>query len=933
METLLSNRYQLIKSIGKGGMGEVFLAFDKRCEREIALKQIRQDLQNHPHIRKRFLKEAHITSQLMHPAIIPIYSIEMEGANIYYTMPFVEGDTLKQIIRQARQQQKKGTSSSNIGGSILSFIHVFITICQAVAYAHTKGILHRDLKPENIIIGKFGEILILDWGLAKILNAEEEESFPVSNPLPEITRLGKVVGTVAYMAPERALGQGATKQTDIYALGAILYQLLTLKNPFSRGTLEEFRKNMKYEELVDPIHAAPDRDISKILSQITLKCLNPNPRERYQAVDHLIQDLENYVEGKSDWYHVAQLDCKQKNNWELQQTILVAEPLAFAQSSEKIEKANFMISHQSFSDNIRLDFSVRLHEGCTGFGILFNVPEPSERRSVTEGYCLWLGSENEKTTKLLRSRVEVMQMPDIFLKKNQTYSIRIEKIDKSIHFILDDILQFSYVSHFPLMGTHVGLVSKDNDFCTDLIHVYVRNLNLTVNCLAIPDAFLAQKNFSQALSEYRRIAYSFPDRMEGREALFRSGLTLIAKAKVKKSTVFLDQALIEFEKLRGLSGGPLEYLGKALVYQEKNEPEEEVKCFEIAYRRYPHHPLLPILQEHIISRLHEVSRKERICATRFILLATKHLSTNTIDAHTMRLLSSFQKHTETLPFIEELHTSEKDEFSLRHISMLSAFLLAQPYIISEICDEISKDKTFSPSEFVNGLVCLIELGAINEAALKYHNMLENDLLPNMYKIGVELILNTQKTSLQSLLDQLFSHCTDSITFPLARVLIYVLDRALDNNQTDLVCLFCDLAKKIYCPPELLLILTLKEIWACLMKKNFARAEVLFSHFSEHQLITDSSLLPFLYGCFIVSKQGLETAKAHFAKLSSSPYPKSWALGYNAIKDEKFVSQWIDHAFFFEKKELYRQLFLFYHCLGDIKKANDCLSFFKSFSCL
>jgi eukaryotic-like serine/threonine-protein kinase len=339
---LLSNRYQLIESIGKGGMGEVFLAFDTMCGRRIALKKIRSDLLEHPQIRHRFLKEAHITCQLTHPAIIPIYSIQAVQVSAFYTMPFVEGETLKQILRKTRQQERKGEKLDHIGGSIPALMRAFITICQAIAYAHAKGVLHRDIKPENIIIGKYGEVLILDWGLAKYihgpLSEEEGMAFHPTIQVPqnaEITRLGKVVGTVAYMAPERALGEPATIQTDIYALGVILYQLLALRMPFYRNTLDEFRKNISKEEWTDPVLVAPYRDVPRMLSRITEKCLQPDPRLRYQTVDELIYELENYLEGRSEWFHVADLDIKCKQDWEFQEHVLIAEHIAITRITEE----------------------------------------------------------------------------------------------------------------------------------------------------------------------------------------------------------------------------------------------------------------------------------------------------------------------------------------------------------------------------------------------------------------------------------------------------------------------------------------------------------------------------------------------------------------------------------------------------------------------
>ena len=232
--------YQVLKGIGKGGMGEVFLAYDTTCGRRIALKRIRSDLVEHIQMHNRFLKEARITSQLTHPSIIPIYAIHGQDNLVYYTMPYVEGETLKQILRKTRLMERRGQKSDT--GSIPSLVRIFLNICQAIAYAHSKGVLHRDIKPENIIVGQYGEVLILDWGLAKLLRpgktpAEEEEFTQEheGHPLHQLTNVGKVVGTVAYMAPERAMGNPATYQSDIYSLGVILYQILTLYMPYKEA--------------------------------------------------------------------------------------------------------------------------------------------------------------------------------------------------------------------------------------------------------------------------------------------------------------------------------------------------------------------------------------------------------------------------------------------------------------------------------------------------------------------------------------------------------------------------------------------------------------------------------------------------------------------------------------------------------------------------
>src|ERR1700722_6005549 len=142
-------QYTYLKAIGKGGMGEVVLAYDPVCDRQVAIKRIRPDLKKHHGLRNRFLREAKITAQLTHPGIIGIFSIHQDEDEIYYTMPYIEGETLRQILKNAHQKLRK----AKVAGSIAALLPIFKSICQTVSYAHSKGVLHRDLKPENILVG------------------------------------------------------------------------------------------------------------------------------------------------------------------------------------------------------------------------------------------------------------------------------------------------------------------------------------------------------------------------------------------------------------------------------------------------------------------------------------------------------------------------------------------------------------------------------------------------------------------------------------------------------------------------------------------------------------------------------------------------------------------------------------------------------------
>jgi len=666
--------YFIMELIGKGGMGEVFRAYDTTCGRWVALKKIRVDLESKVHLHNRFLREARITSQLAHPAVIPIYAIHSEDHILYYTMPYVAGETLGHILRKTILCEKKGEDVEKIGGSIPALTNIFLKVCQAVAYAHSRGVLHRDLKPENVMVGKYGEVLILDWGLAKIIDDERDSPLPLptsatsekkSPHTTTHTRIDKVVGTVQYLSPERATGEPATVQSDIYALGVILYQILSLHLPFCRNKLEDFQKTMHKEKFTEPSEVAPYRHIPNVLTSITKQCLAPKPEDRYQTVEELISDVQGYLEGRSGWFHIAELDINNKDDWEFQENVLIADQVAITRGTGVSDWVTLMISKASFSENVKVEAKVCIGKEGQGIGFLIGIPETTDRVNIGEGLCMWLASPKGKRTKLMRSTVEVMSAPSIVLEPEQWISVAIEKIDNSIHVYVDDVLQFSYISQLPLVGTHVGLLARDGDFRLNDFFIYVGSHSMMVNCLAVPDAFLANKNYDKALIEYRRISHAFPSDKEGREAMFRAGITLMEQARdtknKKKARQRFDAALEEFEKLHATPGALLEYLGKALVYKTMGNYEDEIRCFELALRRYHKHPLKPLLQEQIVSRMHDASRSMRIAAYSLISLVVRHFPDACDNPTTQHLFQNLQKHWEPLYFFEEdpaIHTKK-----------------------------------------------------------------------------------------------------------------------------------------------------------------------------------------------------------------------------------------------------------------------------------
>jgi eukaryotic-like serine/threonine-protein kinase len=930
--------YQVLKVIGKGGMGEVFLAYDTTCGRRIALKRIRSDLMEHKQMHNRFLKEARVTSQLTHPSIIPIYAIHGQHQQVYYTMPYVEGQTLKQILRKTRQLEKIGQKSDSMGGSIPALMRIYLSICQAIAYAHSKGVLHRDVKPENIIVGHYGEVLILDWGLAKIMRpfkskVEEEELLQghVENPLHQITNIGKVVGTVAYMAPERAMGKPATVHSDIYSLGVILYQILTLYLPFKRGTLKDFRENMHKESLYDPTELAPYRDVPKTLSRIVLKCLSTELTQRYQTVNDLLRDVESYIEGRAEWFQISKLDIFNKADWEFQENVLIAEHIAITRGTEISDWVSLMISKSSFSENIKIEAKVRLGEKGHGLGFLLSIPEASQRTHLNDGYCLWLGSDQNRSTKLLRSTVEVLNSPDVYLQHGELTRVRIEKIDNNLYLYLNNVLQFSYISHLPLVGTHIGLLARDADFILEDFSIFVGSQSVMVKCLAVPDAFLAQKNYITALSEYRRIGYSFPGRAEGREAMFRAGITLLEQARTSSSQEeawdLYDKALNEFEKLHGTPGAPLEYLGKALTYQALNENDEEVKCFELAFRRYPNHPLLPILKEQIVYRMHTSSRSNRLATYRFILLVLRHMEDVAGSENAKKLFASLKKHWEPLYFIQTDSVNEiSDTLDNLTIGTVLAFWLAKPYVLSDIIQELVTKIPSPITPICNALYCLIELGALKLArksldeVKKQFSQKEHEHPLQMLEIALSYFDGASPSDCLSLI----SSFQGKLDFSTERTLLFLLTQAISRSDLESVhTIYAELQQKqCELSSGTALLIDCFQIWAYLLQKNWNAANEILSSYPIEQLLHDDSLLHFLYGCWLQVTEGQEITIIHFSAVLDVIHPRTWSL-FNHFYNGKIdlSNGWIQKAFLWERRQLYLQLILYYECLGEPLKAD------------
>jgi tetratricopeptide (TPR) repeat protein/tRNA A-37 threonylcarbamoyl transferase component Bud32 len=309
-------RYELLKLHAQGGIGQVWLARDTHLGRMVALKVLRPDRLDHEEMRARFGEEARITGQLTHPGIVPVYELveETKQGGPYYTMRFVRGRTLAETLRAMHNLSERDRLA------LRGLLGAFVASCNAVAYAHRRGVLHRDLKSSNIVLGDFGEVLVVDWGLAKLrgdgaepevppdhlLELEDAVALPVGH---DETLAGRRVGTPAYMAPEQAGGDIAciSRRTDVYSLGAILYEILVGRPPYTGGDADDITRQV-LEYPPKPPRAADPR-IARGLEAICLKALARQPEERYADARALALDIERWLADEPTtalpeaWYH------------------------------------------------------------------------------------------------------------------------------------------------------------------------------------------------------------------------------------------------------------------------------------------------------------------------------------------------------------------------------------------------------------------------------------------------------------------------------------------------------------------------------------------------------------------------------------------------------------------------------------------------------
>jgi tetratricopeptide (TPR) repeat protein len=269
-------RYQLFGEIARGGMGVILQGRDNELARDVVFKVLREDHQDSPTLRQRFVDEARVGGRSQHPGVVPVYELgRFDDRPPYFTMKLVQGRTLGELL----------AARANADQDLPRLLKVFEQVCQTVAYAHSKGVIHRDLKPANVMVGEFGEVLVIDWGLARVRGtgfgqavSETNETAPSA---ARQTQAGTVMGTLAYMAPEQARGEvgQVDERSDVFALGAMLCEILTGQPPYV-GTFEDVRRRAEAGDVAAALERLEKSGAESAMRTLARTCLAPEKGSR-----------------------------------------------------------------------------------------------------------------------------------------------------------------------------------------------------------------------------------------------------------------------------------------------------------------------------------------------------------------------------------------------------------------------------------------------------------------------------------------------------------------------------------------------------------------------------------------------------------------------------------------------------------------------------
>ncbi len=301
------DEYTILESIDRGAMGEILIARDNKLRRTVAYKRIHPHVAEIPSYLGRFYMEAQVTAQLQHPSIVPVYGLMVKDNVVGYAMKLIDGITLKALLQETmKQYDEKGEPDEH--HTLHARLEHFLKVCDAMHYAHRKGVIHRDLKPLNIMVGPYNEVYVMDWGIAKTIEVDKETFDDKTERVgydhsdkSDRTMIGQVMGTPAYMSPEQAQGENDTldHRSDLYSLGLILFELVTFHRARSGKTVDEIMIKARQGIIDPPPGYSKQADAQEQLMAIINKATQYLPEDRYATVADFADDIRRFMHGEA----------------------------------------------------------------------------------------------------------------------------------------------------------------------------------------------------------------------------------------------------------------------------------------------------------------------------------------------------------------------------------------------------------------------------------------------------------------------------------------------------------------------------------------------------------------------------------------------------------------------------------------------------------
>jgi serine/threonine-protein kinase len=901
-------------------MGDVFLARDEALGRRIALKRIRLDRAGEADIRRRFEIEARVTSVLQHPAIVPVYQLVREGEEIFYTMRPVEGMTFGDLLWRLRDVDSRAREE----WPPARLVRLFLQAAHAVAYAHSRGVIHRDLKPSNIMIGPFEEVVVLDWGMAKVLDAAGDEwrgeGAEAPPPLAADSSPRSVVGTPAYMAPQQLLGAPADVASDIFSLGVTLYELLTLRLPWEAADLEGlYRARSRAPRM--PTRFEPATAIPHDLALAVLRALEFEPGKRFPSVTGFAKEVADALEGRATWQ--VEEKALARGKWSFTGGRLDED------GGELTLRSGGLLRYfcvERFGENVRLSFDFNVPRGNHDLSVWLHAAEP---RASAEGYRLVVLAGNRQSVSLLRSGRVVAGGHAPRCEQGRWHSVTATREDDRFQLSVDGEEVYVHHDPIPLRGGFVGITAQSSALRIRNLTVLSRGTSATVSCLAVPDAFFNRRLYAEARAEYEAIAQSQSGRNEGRLAGFRAGLCLLEMAREEDGdgefrAFLIDEASEVFLRLKGANRSCFEGLGLAMAAVARADPEGEIAGLTRAFSDHPGDPHLAAVREWLLGRLHSAGRHDRRLTAALLPLAISNCMDGWGRSVARDLMKVVHHEWEIPSFVTSRgRFRANDPASHAEAKMLLGFWTARPESIEDALDELAATGRFRPHHVADAVLCLIELGDAPRAG---------SLLARLAAApgaagnpALERVLSLLRSSVlaaggeHSDAERLFASVSPD---PFDR--IYNSVRLVKAHA----CFDGGKASRAF---QLLKPLGPEErfarehqAWFHLKQGDTRGAsrqlEILVKR-GDHR--AGRNLCNFLYGALLIMKGREDAAREVFAALPLARWPRTWTLGSHyalgRLGDGRLES-YVQHAFPYERKCLKRHAELLARARGETPDA-------------